>query len=207
MWVPSSTVCSVAIGVWILDQWLKEGAVIADVGEYNQMKHSQITSRSFCVTKFNMRLIYKRFWTYQKKTYDNFMIINKRLSNAWPPYDITRTPSSLLKLLERKGSEFRTFVLYYFSVLEGILPEPFYSHFCNLSYALYIVLQESVETDDMRKAGIIFTNFVWETELLDGSKYVTYNFHLLEHIEMSVLHWGCLWANSAIIPEWFNGQL
>jgi len=64
-----------------------------------------------------------------------------------------------------------------------------------------------VETDDMRKAGIIFTNFVWETELLDGSKYVTYNFHLLEHIEMSVLHWGCLWANSAIIPEWFNGQL
>lgn len=146
----------------------------------------------------------KKPWFISK---ENLLIINKRLFNAKPPYDITRTPSSLLKVLQWKGSEFRTFVLYYFSVLEGILPEPFYSHFCNLSYGLYIVLQESVEIDDVRKAGIIFKNFVWETELLYGSEYVTYNFHLLEHIEMSVLDWGCLWATSAFIPEWFNGQL
>lgn len=31
--------------------------------------------------------------------------------------------------------------------------------------------------------------------------------HLLTHLSKSVLDWGCLWATSAFIPEWFNGQL
>ena len=28
-----------------------------------------------------------------------------------------------------------------------------------------------------------------------------------EHLSKSVLDWGCLWATSAFIPEWFNGRV
>ena len=71
-------------------------------------------------------------------------VIDKRLSMCRPPYDITRTPSSLLKILHWKAAEHRAFLLYYSTVLEGILPDPFYSHFRNLSYGMNIVLQQSV---------------------------------------------------------------
>ena len=135
------------------------------------------------------------------------IILNKRLSNTKPPYDITRTLRSLDTIHFWKASEFRTFVLYYFPLLDGILPEPFFSHFANLSYALSVLLQEKVPTQHVVDVGTLLENFVREFELLYGPQHVTYNVHLLTHLSKSVLDWGCLWATSAFIPEWFNGQL
>ena len=48
---------------------------------------------------------------------------------------------------------------------------------------------------------------VWITSNSDYKKKVKFNIHLLTHLSKSVLDWGCLWATSAFIPEWFNGQL
>jgi hypothetical protein len=31
--------------------------------------------------------------------------------------------------------------------------------------------------------------------------------HFLTHLSQSVINWGCLWASSTFIPEWFNGEL
>lgn len=146
----------------------------------------------------------KQLWFLSKK---KIAIIDKRLSQTKPPYDITRTPSSLLKILHWKASEFRSFLLYYSTVLEGVLPDPFYSHFRNLSYGMNIMLQQSVETEYVEKAGVLFTDFIWQTELLYGKEYVAFNFHLLDHFKKCCLDWGCFWANSTFIPEWFNGQL
>ena len=106
-----------------------------------------------------------------------------------------------------KASEFRTFVLYYFPLLGSLLSEPFFSHFSKLSYALSILLQESVSTRCVIDAGVVLEDFVKEVKFLYGQEHVTYNIHLLTHLSKSVLDWGCLWATSAFIPEWFNGQL
>ena len=138
---------------------------------------------------------------------DKLKILNKRLSNTKPPYDITRTPRTLDSIKYWKDSEFRAFALYYFPLLEGILPEPYFSHFAHLSYALSVLLQESVPTDCVKDVGVLLEDFVKKVELFYGEKYVKFNIHLLTHLSKSVLDWGCLWATSAFIPEWFNGQL
>jgi hypothetical protein len=70
-----------------------------------------------------------------------------------------------------------------------------------------IVLQQSVEIEYVEKIGTLFTDFIWQTELLYGSEYVTFSFHLLDHFKKCCLDWGCMWSNSTFIPEWFNGQL
>ena len=134
-------------------------------------------------------------------------ILNKRLSNTLPPYDITRTPRTLDTIKYSKASEFRAFALYYFPLLEGILPEPYFTHFASLSYALSVLLQESVPTHIVKDVEFLLIDFVKKVELLYGEKYVKFNIHLLTHLSKSVLDWGCLWATSAFIPEWFNGQL
>lgn len=135
-------------------------------------------------------------------------ILNKRLSNTKPPYDITRTPRSLQNIKFWKASVFRAFALYYFPLLEGILPEPYFSHFPNFSCAFSILLQESVLTTQcVKDVGVLLDDFVQKVEYYYGEKYVKFNVHLLTHLSKSVLDWGCLWATSAFIPEWFNDQL
>jgi hypothetical protein len=44
-------------------------------------------------------------------------------------------------------------------------------------------------------------------EALYGEENIKINIHFLTHLPECVLNWGCLWAHSAFIPEWFNGQL
>jgi len=55
--------------------------------------------------------------------------------------------------------------------------------------------------------GVLREDFVKIVELYYGEKHVKFNIHLLTHLSKSVLDWNCLWATSAFIPEWFNGQL
>lgn len=149
--------------------------------------------------------------TYSKEPWhiskNKLTILNKRLSQTKPPYDITRTPRTLETIKYWKASEFRAFALYYFPLLDGILPEPYFSHFANLSYALSVLLQESVPTNCVKDVGVLLEDFVKKVELYYGEKHVKFNIHLLTHLSKSVLDWGCLWATSAFIPEWFNGQL
>ncbi len=78
--------------------------------------------------------IQQRTWHISK---NKLTILNKRLSQTKPPYDIKRTPRTLETIKYWKASEFRAFALYYFLLLDGILLEPYFSHFANLSYALF----------------------------------------------------------------------
>jgi hypothetical protein len=118
-----------------------------------------------------------------------------------------RTSISVDTIKFWKAAEFRAFALYYFPLLEGNLPEPYFSHFASLSYALSVLLQESVLTVYVKEVGKLLEDFVRKMELLYGEKCVTYNIHLLTHLSKSVLDWGCLWSTSTFIPEWFYGQL
>lgn len=40
-----------------------------------------------------------------------------------------------------------------------------------------------------------------------GLEHIRINIHFLTHLPHCVLEWGCLWATSTFIPEWFNGEL
>ena len=137
-------------------------------------------------------------------------IINKRLSEIQPPYEITRTHSlsaGITKLSVWKASMFRSFFLYYFPILEDLLEPIYFAHCCQLSYGMNLLLQEKVSVDDVKKVDILFRNFVRKFELLYHEDEVRVNVHFFTHLAQAVLDWGCLWATSTFIPEWFNGEL
>lgn len=123
--------------------------------------------------------------------------------------EITRTPSKdyMLKTAFWKAHEWKSFGLYYYVLLEGILPEPYFSHFALFSHGLYALLQEEVELEIVKKIGLVLDHFVAQAEAIYGRSYITYNFHLITHLCQCVQDWGCLWGSSTFIPEWFNGQL
>ncbi|XP_045025131.1 uncharacterized protein LOC123469848 [Daphnia magna] len=134
-------------------------------------------------------------------------IIDARLSQMRPPYEVTRTSALVSNLGDWKASEYRAFALYYFSALEDLLPKQFYDHFLCLVYGLQVLLQEEVAVERVKEVEFIFQYFVREAEVLYGRKRIRYNFHLLTHLVQSALNWGLPWSNSTFIPEWFNGEL
>lgn len=138
---------------------------------------------------------------------DKRATLNSRLLEIRPPYDVTRTSRSIYDIAFWKASEFRAFALYYFPTLLGLLPEIYYNHFLCLSYGLQVLLQEEVDVNLVEETKILLQNFVKQFEALYGRENVRFNVHLFTHLCDSALDWGCLWASSTFIPEWFNGQL
>lgn len=134
-------------------------------------------------------------------------LLNQRLLEMRPPYEVTRTSRPIEDIAKWKASEFRAFALYYFPALEGLLPKDFYQHFLYLVYGLQVLLQENVSLKLVKETDLVFRHFVKQAAVLYGEKHMRFNMHLLTHLSQSVVNWGCLWATSTFIPEWFNGQL
>ena len=133
-------------------------------------------------------------------------IINARLKQTRPPYEITRTIEWLDDTSDWKASTYRTFT-FFFPLLEDMLPSIYFTHCCDLAYGMYVLLQEKASVSDINKVKRLFERFVVEMEKLYGKQYIGINVHFLTHLAQCVLDWGCLWATSTFIPEWFNGQL
>lgn len=154
-----------------------------------------------------------RLWTLQKfsnkpwSIRKKLQVLNSRLSRTKPAYEITRVMGALDDLSNWKASMFRAFVLFFVDVLEDILPKEYFDHFVNLSYGMFVLLQENVSISDVEKIEVLFRRFVVDFEKLYGAEHVGINVHFLTHLPQSVLDWGCLWATSTFIPEWFNGVL
>jgi hypothetical protein len=134
-------------------------------------------------------------------------VINSGLIAAKPPYEITRTIECLDITSDWKASTFRTFQLYYFPILQDLLPQKYFMHYSNLSYGIYLLLQNRLSREDVLKAQILFEQLVIDMEKLYTKKSITINVHFLVHLCQSVFDWGCLWATSTFIPEWFNGEM
>jgi len=137
----------------------------------------------------------------------NLVVINKRLSECCPPYDVTRTRFDLNDLPNWKASMFKAFALYYFVVFEGYLEPQYFAHFSKLSYCLFVLLQEEVSVENVKNVETLLKSFVLEAEELYGVEELGVNVHFLTHLAQAVLNWGCLWTTSTFIPEWFNGEL
>ena len=145
----------------------------------------------------------KQPWSLTKK----MNVINARIRNCTPSYEVTRTFDSMSDLANWKASMFRNFALFFYVILEDQLPAVYFDHFLDLSYGLFILLQEKVSVENVKNVEILFRRFVINMEALYGEENIKINIHFLTHLPECVLNWGCLWAHSAFIPEWFNGQL
>ena len=134
-------------------------------------------------------------------------ILDARLKQMKPPYEITRTSSPLSDIGQWKASNFRAFALYYFTALEDLLPKVYFDHFLCLIYGIQVLLQEEVTVNLVQEVDFLFQHFVREAEVLYGHQNMRFNFHLITHLARATLNWGCIWSWSTFIPEWFNGVL
>ena len=100
-------------------------------------------------------------------------------------------------------------IVLFLRLIEDLLPKIYFDHFCMFSYGLQVLLQDEVSVEKVREVEYLFSNFVRESETLYlyALELIRFNLHLLTHLSQSVLDWGCFWATSTFIPEWFNGQL
>jgi len=124
-----------------------------------------------------------------------------------PPYEVTRTSWSIEDIGYWKASEFRSFALYYFPALQGLLPQEYYDHFFYFIYGLQVCLQEEVAFKRIKETGPLFRHFVLQAAILYGREHIRFNLHLSTHFCLACDNWGCLWATSSFISEWINGQL
>lgn len=140
---------------------------------------------------------------------DKIKEVDKRLLEMTPPNSVTRTPRSIEDHLKHyKASELKTWLLYYGPVcLRGILPDKFYDHFLYLSRGIYLLLSESITTEDLCESERCLQTFCFLTEELYGERYMTINFHLLLHTVESVRQLGPLWSSSCFSFEDYNGEL
>lgn len=133
--------------------------------------------------------------------------VNRRLASSKLPYEIKRTLVDMADLTDWKASMYRSFLIYHFQLLEGILPPEYFRHFADLAYGLSTLLQKEVKVEDFKKVDVLMKKFVKDMERLYGVEHIRINIHFLTHFAQCVLDLGCLWATSNFIPEGFNGEL
>lgn len=134
--------------------------------------------------------------------------IDKELIAIQPPVEITRVPRSVADRKYWKGSEWRSFLLFYaLPLLNGVLLKKFWNHLFLFVFAMHILLGEKVKRCDIEVAERALKKFSLQFEKLYGAANMTVNVHLLTHLAASVRNWGPLWATSTFTFESFNGTL
>lgn len=134
-------------------------------------------------------------------------IFDMRMKNIKPPHEITRTPPSLASLSDWKASEYRAFVLYYFCVLEDLLPKFILTTFVGFSMGFRFCFKMRFPSKKLERWNICFRISFEKAKPSMHLNILALTCIFLTHLSQSVLDWGCLWATSTFIPEWFNGQL
>lgn len=135
------------------------------------------------------------------------IIVNKRLQTIKLCRFINRNITSLDTYSTFKASQFRTFLLYLFPVLQGILQKEYFNHLLLLSSAIYILSQEKISKEELKIADEKLKKFVFDYEVLYGKSNMTMNVHCLVHLVECVKNLGPLWSHSMFAFESFNGTL
>ena len=91
--------------------------------------------------------------------------------------------------------------------LYGVLPAEYFQHFVLLVEAVYLLLQDSISQDDLKKASVLLKHFCINMAAIYGKRYETSNIHMLVHLVEKVRDLGPLWCNSCFYFEDFNGEL
>lgn len=135
-------------------------------------------------------------------------LVSSRLKSICPNLTITRPPRSLSDLTHWKTSEFRNFLfLWSLPVLYGVLPEPYYVHFCLLVKAIHILSKEYIAQMELESAEKCLFKFVENFQNMYSARYLTMNCHQLLHITDCVRGNGPLFANNCFVFEDLNGYI
>ena len=65
----------------------------------------------------------------------------------------------------------KNFALFFYTILEDLLPAEFFQHFANLICGMFILLQGQISIRDIKKVGLLFVNFFKEMERLYGIEH------------------------------------
>ncbi|KZS03114.1 Uncharacterized protein APZ42_034224 [Daphnia magna] len=158
----------------------------------------------FLVALWTETKYFKQPWYLDER---KWAILNARLMQIKPHYEITWTSSPLSDISQWKASNFRGFALYYFTALEDLLPKVYFHHFLCLIYDIQVLLQEEVTVNLVLDVDFFLQHFVRDAEVSYRQKNMRFNFHLTTHLVRATLNWGYIWSWSTFIPEWFNGVL
>lgn len=136
------------------------------------------------------------------------IVLNKRIKSIKPTSDISRKPRPMTDRADFKANELRSFLLYYLRfALHGVLQKRYIQHFHLLSTAIYMLLEERIEMENVAISEGRLIKFADDFETLYGKSNVTINLHLLRHCASAVRNLGPLWAQSAFGLEANNGIL
>lgn len=139
---------------------------------------------------------------------DQLSTINERLEKIKPPSFIARFPRSLDDLNLWKASEFKNFFLYYsLPILLGVLPVQLLDNFADIVYGVHTFSKNSISEKEFEESKKATNSFLEHFQKLYGLRYMTMNFHLLEHLAASVKNIGATWVSSCFIFEDHNGKL
>lgn len=134
--------------------------------------------------------------------------LGNRIVHIKPLTEITRKPRSIFQMADFKANEFRTLSLYYLRYcLIDLLPMRYINHFQLFSSAIYMLLQEKIEEEDIYTADVKLKKFTEKFEDYYGKHNVTMNLHLTRHAARRVKHLGPLWAQSTFPFEIKNGDI
>ncbi|KAG1652613.1 hypothetical protein GQR58_026194 [Nymphon striatum] len=135
-------------------------------------------------------------------------VINHKLCKIKIPSSISRLPRSLSERKFWKGSEWKSFLLYYsLIVLQGTLPQQYFNHWFLLVFSINLLLQDKINPIDVDLAEKTLMRFVQNVPVLYGREYCTFNVHQLLHITDAVRDWGPLWVFSCFRFESNIGQM
>lgn len=132
--------------------------------------------------------------------------VNDAIRCIKPAIFVTRIPRSLDEITHWKSSEYRNFLLYWgIPVLDGILTEAYFVHFCLLARSIFILSKEGITTEELQIAEQALLLFVEEFQKLYGYQWLTLNQHQLIHLVDCVRNTGPLFVNNCFIFEDLNG--
>lgn len=135
-------------------------------------------------------------------------VISEKLKKICPPKEISRLPQSLNDRKFWKGSEWRSFLLFYsLPVLHGYLQTKYLNHWFLLVFSIHCLLQNKVHRCQLDNINMTLCKFIIFTEELYGKENITFNMHQLYHLVNSVKDFGPLWNVSSFIFEGNNGAL
>ena len=126
------------------------------------------------------------------------------------PTEFNRKLRPLTDLAYWKASEYRLFLLYVGSVVlrsKSILCKERYNHFLKFALPMRFLLQKNGHPTNLRSCHEVLCEFVHQSAVLYGKKFVSYNVHSVIHIVDDYWHFGSLEDINAFVFESYLGLL
>ncbi|KAK3928780.1 Halomucin [Frankliniella fusca] len=138
---------------------------------------------------------------------NNIALINRRWLTIKFPSCIARKPRKILSYKRWRGTEFRNFLLYGLTCLDGAVDENIVDNLRRLANAVYLLSQQSISEDNLIQAEEDLMVFLFEFEDMFHVEAMKFNVHVLTHLVEVVRSLGNLYAHSTCNFESWNHRL